>query len=187
MHGVSSKRFFSEVEYLAMERVSDRKHEYYRGEIFAMAGGSPQHNEITLRFGAAVIGALRAGCRAFSPDQRVRVSDAGLYTYPDVSVACSPRFEADTLLNPQMFVEVLSEATEAYDRGTKFDLYKQIASLTDYVLASQDSVRVEHFARQGDGTWKKMMIGAGQRLLCGALEREVAVDDVYRGVLDRGQ
>lgn len=188
MHVRSPKHFFTEVEYLAMERASEQKHEYFRGEIFSMAGGSPDHNRITVRLSTRLSLALEGRrCDVFSPDQRVRVADSGLYTYPDGSVACEPVFEAgDTLVNPRLIFEVLSEGTEAFDRGKKFDLYRQLSSLSDYVLVAQDRPRIEHFQRQVDGSWRLEVLGSGDRLRSEALGLEIAVDDVYRGLFEGG-
>jgi len=189
VHARSPKRFFTAAEYLAMERVADRKHEFYQGEMYAMAGGSPAHDQIAGRLITKLNVALEGRrCAVFTSDQRVRVGDSGLYTYPDVSVACGARFDeqGDTLLNPALVVEVLSEATEAYDRGKKFELYRTLPSLGDYVLASQTEPKLEHFARQPDGSWRLLVLGPGDRLHAGSLDCELAVDDVYRGVFDAG-
>src|SRR5262245_45796367 len=117
-------------EYLARERISESRHQYYRGEIFAMAGASEAHNLIADNVTFALRERLRdKGCRAYSKDMRVQVQRNGLYTYPDTVVACPPiQFEdesRDTLLNPQVIVEVLSKSTEKFDRGKKFDLYRE--------------------------------------------------------------
>jgi Uma2 family endonuclease len=141
--------------YLALERQARHRSEYVNGSILAMAGASRQHNLIT----GNVFGELRAQlrgrpCEAYINDMRVKVSATGLYTYPDVAALCDePHFEdshVDTLLNPSVIVEVLSESTEAYDRGEKFAHYRRLESLRDYVLIAQNKVRVEHYVRQGD-------------------------------------
>lgn len=189
MHARTPKRFFTEIEYLAMERVSERKHELFQGELFAMAGGSPAHNEIAGRLITQLNNALEGRrCRVFTSDQRVRVADSGLYTYPDVTVACGARFDeaGDTLLNPGLIVEVLSETTEAYDRGKKFELYRTLPSLRDYVLASQTAPKLEHYAREADGSWRLVELGLGDRLRPVGLDCEIAVDDVFRGVFEPG-
>jgi Uma2 family endonuclease len=174
-------------EYLAWEREQSERHHYLRGEVFAMAGGSPRHNAL----GAAVIGDLRNAfrggpCRAFTSDQRVAIRDGEHYVYPDVTVVCGPlEFAADTkdtLVNPTVVVEVLSRSTEAYDRGAKWDDYRQLPSVTDYLLVSQASPRIEHFQR-GDGEWHYRVAGAGGRvtLTSGAV---LEVDALFRGVFD---
>jgi len=142
-------------EYLALERKAEYKSEYLNGFIFAMAGASREHDRIAVNVIAGIHAQLRGRpCEVFSSDMRVKVSPTGLYTYPDTSVLCGEaRFEdteVDTLLNPSVIVEVLSESTEAYDRGKKFAHYQSLESLTDYVLIAQDEARVEHFVRQGE-------------------------------------
>ncbi len=145
-------------EYLAVEREAAYKSEYLQGEAFAMVGASRRHNLIS----GNVFGELRQQlrdepCEAYTNDMRVRVQSVGLYTYPDVVVVCSePQFEdkyIDTLLNPTLLVEVLSESTEAYDRGRKSAFYRTVESLTEYLLVSQDEPRVEQYVKQSDGRW----------------------------------
>jgi len=137
-------------EYLQFERASQEKHEYYAGEIFAMTGASRNHNRIVTSTVAALYAQLRERpCDIFSSDMRVKIHSTGLYTYPDISILCGgPQFEdseIDTLLNPAVIIEVLSPSTEAYDRGKKFQHYRTVPTFQEYVLISQDSVRVEHY------------------------------------------
>lgn len=143
-------------DYLAMERRSEARSEYLDGEIFAMTGASERHNLLAGNLYTAFRAQLRPrGCRVYVSDMRVKVSATGLYTYPDVIVVCGkPQFEGaevDTLLNPQVIVEVLSKSTEDYDRGTKFVHYRTIPSLAEYLLVAQDRVHVEHHLRQNEG------------------------------------
>lgn len=145
-------------QYLAIERDTDRKHEYYRGEMFAMSGASRHHNRITVNLAAALHSQLKdRECEFYVSDMRVKVSPTGLYTYPDGVVTCEkPIFEddqLDTLLNPQVVIEVLSPSTEKYDRGKKFEHYRQIDSLRDYVLVSQDHAHIERFSLDEQGKW----------------------------------
>ena len=152
------KPFLSPEEYLALERKAEIRSEYLDGEMFAMSGGSYRHNVIL----GNLIGEIRQqlkgrSCTVCPNDQRVRIPETGLYTYPDIVVICGePRFEdeePDTLLNPMLIVEVLSPTTEAYDRGKKFEHYRRIASLAEYVLVAQDQPRVEQFLRQDSEEW----------------------------------
>jgi Uma2 family endonuclease len=152
------KRYLSVDEYLAGERSSDVKHEYFAGEVFALAGGSATHNRISGNVYASLHNQLRTrDCSPFTSDMRVLVPTTGLYTYPDVSVVCgSPTFadeHEDILLNPILLVEVLSPSTEHYDRGKKFQNYRTIASFQEYLLISQESYHVEHYIRQDDHQW----------------------------------
>ncbi|MEZ6119604.1 MAG: Uma2 family endonuclease [Pirellulaceae bacterium] len=152
------KNRLTESEYLAMERQAEFKSEFYRGEMFAMTGASRPHNLIV---GNAIASLhqqlLDRDCEVYPSDMRVKVSSCGLYTYPDVSVACQqPRFEDgefDTLLNPVCIAEVLSKSTESYDRGAKFEMYRQLPSLQAYLLIAQDRIHVELFQRQSSEHW----------------------------------
>lgn len=155
--------------YLAWERQQLDKHEYFGGEVFAMAGASREHNLIV----GNVVGELRNllrkhTCEVYPSDLRVHVPLTGLYTYPDASVVCGrPELTdeaGDTLLNPSVLVEVLSPSSEAYDRGKKFEQYRSIASLRDYLLVSSESAHVEHYARQPDGSWLLRDARAGGRV-----------------------
>jgi Uma2 family endonuclease len=145
-------------EYLERERAAKVKSEYYDGRIYTMSGASRQHVRITVNTLASFHRQLRGRpCDAYSSDMRLNVSATGLYTYPDVAALCGePRFvddAFDTLLNPAVLVEVLSDSTEAYDRGRKFEHYRRIDTLRDYLLVAQDRVHVEHRALDADGRW----------------------------------
>ncbi len=148
----------SEAEYLRLERSAVAKSKYFNGEIFAMAGGSPAHSVIAINLGGELRSRLKAtDCVVYNGDLKVKVQTTGLFTYPDVSVVCgAQRFldeETDTLLSPVVVFEVLSESTEAYDRGKKFENYRQIPSCREYLLVSQTEPRVEQFIRQPNGEW----------------------------------
>jgi Uma2 family endonuclease len=142
-------------EYLALERAATEKSEYVNGEIYAMAGTSKRHNRITVNLLRKLSTQLDGRpCEAYIIDIRVKVSETGMYTYPDLTVICGDvqveDDHEDILLNPTLIVEVLSPSTEAYDRGEKFAHYRKIPSLTDYLLVAQDRIHVEHFVRQGN-------------------------------------
>ncbi|MFA7344154.1 MAG: Uma2 family endonuclease [Terrimicrobiaceae bacterium] len=144
--------------YLAIERAAETKSEFFDGEMFAMAGTTKNHARIVMNFGGELRARLKGRtCEPFATDLRVKVEANGLYTYPDLVVVCGEQhFEddrLDTLLNPTFIVEVLSETTERYDRVKKFDLYRALPSLLEYVLVSQSEPRVEQFLRQPDGGW----------------------------------
>jgi Uma2 family endonuclease len=145
-------------EYLTIERNAERKSEFYAGEMFAMAGASEAHNLITVNVTRELSSQLRGRpCRTYAGDMRVKVSETGLYTYPDVAVACGEvQFEdthRDTLLNPTVIVEVLSPSTEAYDRGEKFAQYLRLPSLQQYILIAQDRPRIERYRRSEEQEW----------------------------------
>jgi Uma2 family endonuclease len=148
----------TEAEYLVIERASEFKSEFYDGEMFAMAGGTPQHSLIATNLAGEFRNRLKgSGCVPYNSALRIKVEATGLCTYPDLSIICGPlRFAPgtdDTVMNPTVLVEVLSESTEAYDRGKKFEHYRQIPSLHEYLLVSQTEPRVEHFTRRPDGRW----------------------------------
>jgi Uma2 family endonuclease len=157
MSVVVAERLFSEAEYLAIERAADHKSEYINGRIHAVAGVSEPHNTIS----ANITGELHQQfkgrpCRVYSNDLRVRVSETGLYTYPDAIALCAePKLldeHRDTLLNPTLVVEVLSPSTEAYDRGAKFAHYRRLESLKELLFVAQDRVQIDHYSRH-DESW----------------------------------
>jgi Uma2 family endonuclease len=164
------KTYLTPEEYLAIERKAETKSEYFNGEMFplrgmgkphdafAMVGASRKHNIITANIIVALGQQLRdKPCELYPSDMRVRVPATGLYTYPDVVVACGePNFEDnyfDTLLNPILIVEVLSPSTASYDRIKKFGYYRTIASLSEYLLIAQDMYKVEQYVKQPDQRW----------------------------------
>lgn len=175
-------------EYLARERKAPFKSEYLRGETFAMAGASRQHNTAKENLIVELGGRLKGSpCRTFSSDQRVKVSATGLYTYPDIVIVCGrPEYDPDdpdTLINPVAIIEVLSPATESYDRGAKFRHYQQIPSFQEYVLVSQEEPVVERFVRQPDGTWVLTVVaGLSGEVAFATVPVRVALADVYAGV-----
>lgn len=145
-------------EYLAIERKAESKSEYINGEIVAMTGASRKHNLIVVNIISEMGRQLRdCTCEMYASSMRIRVPPALVYTYPDaVAVYDEPQFEddyLDTLLNPTLIIEVLSESTEAYDRGKKFGFYRTIPSLAEYLLVAQDEQRIEQYAKQQDGRW----------------------------------
>lgn len=148
----------SPAEYLQLERQANVKHEYRDGEIVEMPGSSRQHNLLGTNLIGLLYQKLRDGdFEVYPSDMRVKVSEAGLYTYPDASVvAGEPEFEdaeVDTLLNPVVLFEILSPSTESYDRGEKFTNYQTIDSLQEYVLISQDRMSVDRYTRKNDHEW----------------------------------
>jgi len=145
-------------EYLAFERTQEYKSEYWAGQVFAMAGASERHNLIETNVISALHTQLRGrSCKVYPSNMRIKVPATGLYTYPDVTVMCGKAqfddMERDTLLNPTIIVEILSKSTEGYDRGKKFQNYRTLESLTEYILIAQDAVHIEHYIRQPDNQW----------------------------------
>jgi Uma2 family endonuclease len=150
--------FYTPEEYLVLEEKADHKSEYFNGEVFAMAGGSYNHNVIAGNINAALNQfAESKPCVAFTSDMRVLVKANGLYTYPDAMLVCGQVEFAegrnDTITNPFIIVEVLSKSTRDYDRGFKFESYRLIETLQDYLLIDQERVHVEYFHKLEDGRW----------------------------------
>jgi Uma2 family endonuclease len=177
-------------QYLEFERASDARHEYLRGEVFAMAGGSPEHARLTANLIRELGAALRGRpCAVFTSDARVRIEATDRATYPDVTVVCGRLEHApedpDSITNPVVIVEVLSDATEADDRGEKFAHYRRLVSLREYLLVSQRARRLEIYRRRGD-RWLLDEAGAGQILRLDSIEVDLAVDEVYRDPLTVG-
>ncbi len=176
-------------DYLAYERASDQRHEYIDGKIYALAGASANHNLIVGNTLASLHAQLRKRpCTVYPSDMRVKVSRTGLYTYPDISVVCGePQFEdeqQDTLLNPNFIVEVLSPSTETYDRGKKFQHYRTLEALQEYLLIAQDSYRVEHYVRQADNQWLLSDVSrTDATLTLPSIQCELLVADLYEKVV----
>lgn len=175
-------------EYLEWERTQRDKHQLLHGEVYAMAGGSPRHNRLCASVLARLDSALRGGpCGPFSSDQKVFIPVTNNFVYPDATVVCGQvqlhEGTADVIDNPHIVVEVLSKSTEQHDRGDKWEDYRSVPSLTDYVLVSQRLPRLEHFAREADGSWRYRVVGAGGRL---ALTNgtSLVVDEIFEGVFD---
>jgi Uma2 family endonuclease len=185
------QNYYTPEEYLAQERKAEYKSEYVAGQIVAMSGASREHNLITANL-ARVLGSqlLDRPCEAYVSDMRVKVTARGMYTYPDVVAVCGDaRFEdeqVDTLLNPTLIVEVLSPSTEAYDRGAKFAYYRQLPSLQDYILVSQDQVLVEHFVREDDGWLLTDTTDLGGIVQLPSIACELPMSEVYRKVVFTG-
>jgi Uma2 family endonuclease len=181
------QRLFSYDEYLALEAESLEKHEYLQGDILAMPRGTPTHARLGARLSAILDRALGGRpCGVYSSDLRVCVEDTGLTTYPDLTVICGPLRpapnDANAATNPTVLVEVLSPSTEAFDRGEKFDHYRQIPSLQDYVLVGSEVARVEVYHRLGDGSWRLTVAETGGSVWVESLGLDLAVDALYEGI-----
>ena len=182
------RHVYTPAEYLARERASDHKSEYSVGEIFALAGGSEQHNLIRGNVYASFHSQLRRrACTVYPSDMRVYVSRTGLYTYPDVSVVCgTAQFQdphRDTLLNPTVIVEVLSSSPENYDRGKKFQHYRTLDTLEGYIVIAQNTTHVEHYTRQPNNQWLcEEFDDTSTVLTIAAIECVLALQDVYEKV-----
>ena len=186
------KPYVTPEQYLALERQAETKSEYFAGEIFAMAGASPEHSLISSNVLGDLWSQLREGpCTVYNSDMKVR-STQEHYAYPDVTVVCGEaQFggeEREVLLNPTLIVEVLSPSTEAWDRGGKFEQYRQRESLQEYVLIAQDRPHVERFARQADGQWLLTEVNGLEAVLAlPSIGGELALSEVYRKVTFPGK
>jgi Uma2 family endonuclease len=185
---VQPKTRLSEEVYLARERSSPVKHEYFRGRIFAMTGAKEPHNLIAGNTLASLHMQLRRKpCRVYPSDMRVKVLQTGLNTYPDISVVCGqPQFTddvRDTLVNPTVIVEVLSSSTERYDRGMKFQNYRTIDTLSDYILISQTAHRIEHYVRQNQGLWLLQEFTLlDETVILRSIDCTLLLEDIYEKV-----
>lgn len=172
-------------EYIALEAASELKHEYVNGEIFAMAGGTLEHSRIAANVILELGSQLRGRpCVVLTSDARVRVRATGLATHPDASIVCGaierdPE-DANTLTNPVVLVEVLSDSTEAYDRGEKLAHYQRISALREYLLVSQNRQRIDHYVRNDDGSWTFRLVEAPGSLRLPSIDCELSLEAVYR-------
>lgn len=182
------KRHYTLEDYFALEETADYRSEYYQGEIFALTGGSVNHNRIAVNVLVALTDAFRKKpCEAFASDLRLLVKQVGLYTYPDVMVVCNglefAHDRTDTITNPIVIFEVLSPSTESYDRGKKFEFYRTIKMLKDYVLIDQERVHVEYFRQLDNGQW---LLGVfddeADTLTLQSISVEIPLSDIYQRV-----
>ena len=182
---VKSTPFFPE-EYLKFEREAEERHEFIDGKIIKMAGESLSHSRICINLAVEFGSQLRRKkCEALSPNMKVRTTTKSLFAYPDLVIVCGePKFhdvKKDVLINPSVIFEVLSPSTERYDRGEKFQYYKnETPSLTDYILVSQDQILVEQFTKKADGSWVYRSFNKSEDVLrIESIEAEVLLQDIY--------
>jgi Uma2 family endonuclease len=173
-------------QYLALERAAESKSEYLNGELFAMAGASREHNQISSNI-VASLSAQTADqpCSVYASDMKVKIDKANKYTYPDVVAVCDPQqFEdehKDVLLNPRLIVEILSDSTEAYDRGLKFFHYQRLDSLREYLLVSQKFCHVEKYEQQADNLWAySAFYDLDDTIAINTLHCALRLRDIYR-------
>jgi len=178
----------TEEEYLRLERAADRKHEFVCGEIVAMAGSSVLHSLLAANWIAELGFKLRgSGCHVFTSDAQVRTPISGSILYPDLSVDCRKsqlsQSEYDVLTDPKLIIEILSPSTVNYDRGKKFELYREIPSLAEYILVHADTAHVEQFIRQPDASWVlREYRGLETSVAITSIECSIRLADVYSGV-----
>ena len=183
------KPFYTMEEYLALEKSSEERYEYWDGQVFCMSGGSQAHADI----GDNVYALLRSqlagrNCRAMTGSMPIKTFQMPPYKYPDGSVTCGEReFEKidgiDVLTNPTLIIEVLSPNTERIDRGPKFTLYKNIPSFKEYLLIAQDEPRITQFVKQDDGEWKHDVVtGLDSKLYLPSIDCTLALSEVYQDI-----
>ena len=180
----SSRRNYTLEDYLSVEEMSGVRHELLNGQIFAMAGGTPEHAALSAAAVVVLGSKLRGGaCRPYSADLRIRVVATGLATYADAAVIYGEPIRDPAspthVTNPSVVIEVLSTSTEAYDRGEKREHYQQIDALREYVLIAQDRRRVEVFERAVGGPWEHRVYGSGEEVTVASLALSVSVDELY--------
>ena len=188
--GLAQKKpeIYTPEEYLEFERASEFRHEYINGEIYEMSGAKRRHNVISSNIVRSLGNQiLNRDCLVYSSDMRVKVSELGNYTYPDVVAVCGEEiFEdetEDTLLNPMLIVEILSVSTEAYDRGAKFEFYQRIESLSEYVLITQEPYRVEQFVRREANVWTYYEFRRAEDVVkLNSIDCELSLKDIYHKI-----
>ena len=181
------RRLFTPAEYLTLEENSETKSEFYRGEIFAMSGGSIEHGQIFRNLMLLIGNALQGQeCQPLGSDIRLWISHHELFTYPDLFVVCGPLARMpgrnDTLTDAAMIVEILSPRTELYDRGEKFVFYQSLPSFGEYILVNQSKREIERHTKGSRGGWNGVKLGEGQMLNFKSFELSLLVDDIYQGV-----
>lgn len=184
----AARPHYSIEEYLVLERISNVRHEYLNGDIFAMAGGTPEHAGICAGLIILLGNAVRdRPCRVYTSDVRVRVQATGLDTYPDISVVCGPvqmdKDDRNAIVNPVLVVEVTSPSSELYDRGAKLEHYHRIPGLREVVLVAHDTQRVDVWRRRDDATWTSESHGPGAAARLDSLGCALPVAEIYRNPL----
>jgi Uma2 family endonuclease len=172
-------------DYLAAEAQAEIKHEYHDGEVFAMAGVSEEHNLISGSLYTLLRAHLRgSSCKTFFADMKVRIESANRFYYPDLLVTCDLRDRETRYYkkHPKLIIEILSNSTEAFDRGAKFHHYRALESLQEYVLVNQDHTEVEIYRRMGDRTWSFETYGAGETVRFASLDLDCPIAEIYTDI-----
>lgn len=191
MGNALEKPFITQEEFLLTERESKVKHEYFKGEIFAMSGASRFHNRLFSNMFGNLFNYLKGKkCTPYGSDLRVHVQQNTLYTYPDITIVCGEEEylddKFDTLTNPKVIIEILSPTTKDYDRGSKFMLYRAIPSLVEYVLVDSEAVCIERFYKNEEGIWSLFEYKELTDLVYfAAIDFKISVEEIYSNVFDR--
>ncbi len=181
-----SPNYISPEEYLKLEELSPVKHEYIRGEVYAMAGATESHVTICVNLVKTLTDHVRGnGCNLYTGDMKARIDTASIYYYPDVMVSCDERDKAFKSLKkyPCLIIEVLSDGTEGFDRGDKFADYQELETLQEYVLISQKRQRVECFRRNAEGLWVLTSYTQGSEVYLASIDFRTSIDTIYQAVV----
>ncbi|RPD46588.1 MULTISPECIES: Uma2 family endonuclease [Chitinophagaceae] len=188
MSAVPATKYITVEAYLLQEETASEKHEYFGGEVFAMSGGSINHNTISVNMIGEINAFLKGkNCQVFNSDQKIHIESNGLFTYPDISIVCDgiKRFENrnDVITNPSVIIEVLSPSTSGYDRGQKFKLYRDIPSLKEYILISSTEMLVEQYSKQSEHIWSfRETKDSSASLQIETIGFSCPLDEVFRNV-----
>jgi Uma2 family endonuclease len=183
-----SKQKISIEEYLEMENTSIEKHEYYRGEIFAMSGAKMPHNRISSNLMITLGQKLKGKkCQPYGSDARIHIESNTLFTYPDISIICGEVITLNNddynVLNPAVIIEILSPSTKNYDRGEKFKLYRDITTLKEYILVDSESIHIEVFRLNETRHWELEEYNTiTDHLSIKAIDETVSISEIYEGV-----
>lgn len=183
------KQIYSLEEYIELEKSTNEKFEFFDGNVWSMSGATTSHNRIVRNLNTEVDLQLREkGCEAFPSDMRVKVPAYSPYRYPDLTAVCGkPIIEnlngLDLFVNPSLIIEVLSDSTEAFDRGDKFSYYKSIESFTEYLLIAQHRPHVSQFVKHGDGFWMNLEFNdLSETVELKSVPCRLFLSAIYRGV-----
>lgn len=186
------KQKISIEEYLEMENASMEKHEYYKGEIFAMSGAKVPHNIVTKNLSGILFGKLKGKkCQPYGSDQRIHIQSNTLFTYPDISIICGEIITLNNddynVLNPSVIIEILSKSTKNYDRGEKFKLYRDIQTLKEYILVDSETIHIEVFRLNENNHWELEEYDSIENFLfIKAIDEKIAISEIYEGVNIKG-
>ncbi|MBW4520902.1 MAG: Uma2 family endonuclease [Scytolyngbya sp. HA4215-MV1] len=185
MIAIAELRRLTPQEYFEWEAQQELRYEYFDGEVFAMTGGSLPHADIALNIASILREHMRGRCKVRNSDAKVGITEKGPFTYPDVSVSCDERDRTAQQFTryPCLIVEVLSPSTEAYDRGEKFALYRQMESLQEYVLVGSETKTVEVFRRDQQGTWMFIPYGEGDEIELMSVGLTIPIAAIYEDVI----
>ena len=177
---------FTPAEYLESEAQQQFRHECINGEVYAMTGGSVNHGQIAVNLSTIVRNHLEdSGCRVLSSDVKVAIQESDDYVYPDLSVTCDERDRSATkfIAYPCLIAEVLSPSTEAYDRGSKFNLYRRSTSLQEYILVSTTEIAIDIYCKNDRGRWEIISYRSGDKIELNSISLTFPIEQVFKGIV----